>query len=347
MRTLCVEDQKASIFVCSAPMERLKCKFCTRTFRNGRALGGHVRAHLATRPLPPNPLTEQHQLGDRTQSFSSSFSSASEEKELEIIKNREDEDKSLVYGLRENPRKSFKLADPDFSFILDVGSVVQDRESETESPKKPTGRRSKRTRKSDFGEIHNQNSGDNKLKWKERSCVVETERLSSVSDISLEEDVAVCLMMLSRDAWNRNSEEQDQRSVEMVEQSKEIIKVKRVRGKFSCEKCMKQFRSSQALGGHRRICALNEKEMRNGGKVDASSRIFQCPYCSLVFGSGQALGGHKRSHLMSSSRVASVSVSISDVAENVANLEDGLIDLNLPAPMEDDELTELSMVSDA
>jgi hypothetical protein len=57
-----------------------------------------------------------------------------------------------------------------------------------------------------------------------------------------------------------------------------------------------------------------------------------------VFGSGQALGGHKRSHLIGSS------TSISGVVEASTKLENNLIDLNLPAPVEDDEF---SVVSDA
>ncbi|GLT48589.1 hypothetical protein SLA2020_222050 [Shorea laevis] len=42
------------------------------------------------------------------------------------------EEKALVYGLRENPKKSFRFADPKFSFAPDSGSVVQDQESEIE-----------------------------------------------------------------------------------------------------------------------------------------------------------------------------------------------------------------------
>ncbi|KAI9117757.1 hypothetical protein K1719_011172 [Acacia pycnantha] len=41
--------------------------------------------------------------------------------------------------------EAFRLVDPDFSFIVESASVIlQDRESETESSKNPTRRRSKR-----------------------------------------------------------------------------------------------------------------------------------------------------------------------------------------------------------
>ncbi|KAJ0105777.1 hypothetical protein Patl1_18482 [Pistacia atlantica] len=127
-------------------MEKHKCKLCPRSFSNGRALGGHMKAHLAALPLPPKQ--QQQQLGDCTDSTYSSSSSSGEEREVEDGKiGQVAEEKSLGYGLRNNPKRSFRLADPEFSFAVDSGSVVvQDRESETES-KNPTRRRSKRTRK--------------------------------------------------------------------------------------------------------------------------------------------------------------------------------------------------------
>ncbi|KAJ6706146.1 ZINC FINGER PROTEIN ZAT1-RELATED [Salix purpurea] len=298
-------------------MERHKCKLCIRTFPNGRALGGHMKAHLAA---------TRQQLGglDRTESFSSSYSSSSGEEEVkeeqEIVKNREmAEEKSLAYGLRENPKKSFRLADPEFSFAADTAGsvVVQDRETDLKNPS-----------------------------WVESSSPAEPEPVSSVSDTSPEEDVARCLMMLSRDVWMRNIEDDyeeqvgkdGEKSVEMLQEAEEI-KVSKIRGKFRCEKCMKLFRSSKALSGHKRICSLNATEVRKfAGSADANDRIFECPYCSKVFGSGQALGGHKRSHLIGSA------TSTSGVAEASAKLETSLIDLNLPAPVEDDEF---SVVSDA
>ncbi|XP_065857866.1 zinc finger protein ZAT4-like [Euphorbia lathyris] len=365
-------------------MERHKCKLCTRTFANGRALGGHMKAHLATLPLPPKiTVTHHHQLGFRTESSSSSYSSSGEEHEIDI---REVEDKekaaALAYRLRENPKKSFKFADPEFSFAVDACSVVQDRESETES-RNPTRRRSKRTRKSDFGDSLKQNFDLKKLKLKVEewpsplpplppATTVEPEPVSSVSDTSPEEDVAMCLMMLSRDVWMRNEddnddEEEDEQKkqlknrIEMIkDENKEEIKVSKIRsGKFRCDKCMKLFRSSPALLTHKKICSLNGTELRNS---DGNERIFECPYCFKVFGSGQALGGHKRSHLRNldsaatatAAATATVSATAAAAAaaadeieieiETCSKIENNWIDLNLPAPMEDDEF---SVVSDA
>lgn len=304
-----------------------------------------MKAHLAAHPLPPK--TTHQQLGDTTtESASSSSSSSGEEQELKDKSLEVTEEKSLAYGLRNNPKKSFRLADPEFSFAVDSGSVVQDRESETES-RNPTRRRSKRTRKLFTAQDQKQQQNLEIKKPKSSNLVesaTEPEPVSSVSDTSPEEDVAMCLMMLSRDVWMRNNGEQDQenckereRSLEMVEESKEI---KPVRGKHRCEKCKKVFRSYHALGGHKKVCEAAETRnaaaaAAGGGKVCSDEKIFECPFCYKVFGSGQALGGHKRSHLLATSSTA--------VAHS-AKVENNLIDLNLPAPLEEDDY---SVVSDA
>ena len=291
-----------------------------------------MKAHLATLPLPPKP----HQQPPQQQphhSLSASFSySSSSESEQE-----HEQEKAVTYGLRENPKKSFRLADPEFSFPADTGCVVvQDRESETES-KNPTRRRSKRTRKS----MVSQNTME--LKKKPKLSFMESpppppppptepaEPVSSVSDTSPEEDVAMCLMMLSRDRWRRRSVEEEegvQKPKGFEEEEEQEIKLssKRVRGgkQHQCENCGKTFRSSGALGSHKSICLCDE--------ADANDKVFECPFCSKVFGSGQALGGHKRSHLMPSN------------ANHSLRLKESFIDLNLPAPPEEDDL---SVVSDA
>nr|XP_034895829.1 uncharacterized protein LOC118034603 [Populus alba] len=72
-------------------------------------------------------------------------STSSSEEEAE---KGQEEEKAVFYGLRENPKRCTRLVDPEFSFAaVYTGSVVlQDRESETESSKNPTRRRSKRTK---------------------------------------------------------------------------------------------------------------------------------------------------------------------------------------------------------
>ncbi|XAR70463.1 hypothetical protein NMG60_11027317 [Bertholletia excelsa] len=284
-------------------MERHKCKLCSKVFANGRALGGHMRSHLANLPVPPKAQETE------------TASSLSEEE-------RESEEKGLGYGLRENPKRSFRVVDPEF---LDAGLLVQDRESETESSKNPTRPRSKRTRKM--------------VRPGSSESVAELEQASSVSDASPEEDVALCLMMLSRDSWSSGD------SGELGPGPGPTPR------KYRCETCNKVFGSFQALGGHRtshgkmKSCTEDDHDKSQRGRIagtgdgNANQKIHECPVCFRVFASGQALGGHKRSHLLVSSTSSSPP----------AKFEASVIDLNMPAPVEDDEVSqpEVSAVSDA
>lgn len=350
-----------------------------------------MRSHLFNLPIYEEMPAEESKRkpfhhAESASSASSSSSSSSEEDEGDV--------KDQGYGLRENPKKSVRLADPEFSC---AGSVVlQDRGSETESSKSPTRRQSKRI----------QNSSpicspppppDSKKKIKlsnfsnrvEGSCHrVELEQgSSSISDATTEEDVAFCLMMLSRDKWKRQKrtkeakfvadpdlgveekggeeeeeEEEEDEQDEETDESEGLEKCKvtaynknhKIRGKHRCETCKKTFRSYQALGGHRashkkaqllplplavQVSSREPAPAAITARGD-STKVHECPYCSRVFSSGQALGGHKRSHTANSG--TSITVPFPGKKSG-----DALIDLNLPAPVDDDDLVELSAVSDA
>ncbi|XP_048227480.1 zinc finger protein ZAT4 [Ricinus communis] len=397
-------------------MEKHKCKLCLKSFSNGRALGGHMRSHMLNLPVlqkqqqhPPEEDDDDDrpptiQLGENTESASSSSSEEEVETEAE----------GLYYGLRENPKRSVRLVDPEFSFAVDAASVVlQDRESETESSKNPTRRRSKRTGKLlEHHQYHlhrhheqehqrreqetNNSNSIKKVKFNKFSTEswVEPEPVSSISDTTTEEDVAFCLMMLSRDKWKtkdkpqhhqeqeqeqddqeEEEEEEAERSIEETDESDEFKSCKtRIKGKYRCETCKKVFKSYQALGGHRAShkklklhSPIQERELEteNNNNNAATSgsvsvkKIHECPYCFRVFSSGQALGGHKRSHVVTgiataaaatttTRAIATATPARSSIATKVEdNLN--LIDLNLPAPIDEDDLSqvELSAVSDA
>ncbi|XP_027336806.1 zinc finger protein ZAT9-like [Abrus precatorius] len=334
-------------------MEKHKCKLCFRNFSNGRALGGHMRSHMMNLPIPPKPnefATVQLSFETESSPSSSSF----------------EQDKSLSYGLRENPKRSFRIADPEFSFPADAASasvILQDRESETESSKKPTRKRSQRPRK----------LGDT---TKTMNIAKQNESASSVSDTTTEEDVAFCLMMLSRDKWSENNhyeeqeeeEEEEEEQEEKEEDSDESEELKswkkpnKVRGRYKCETCDKVFRSYQALGGHRashkKIKVVEaEVEMKDGkngedfAAVVVEKKIHECPVCLRVFGSGQALGGHKRTHVIGSATVTATPIATTtNSVRTSTKFGDSLIDLNLPAPADDDDDVsqfDVSAVSDA
>ena len=351
-------------------MEKHKCKLCFRSFSNGRALGGHMRSHMLNLPIPPKQ-EQPSQIGD-DETESASSSSSSEE---------EGEDKGLGYELRENPKKSIRLADPEFSFAVDAASVVlQDRESETESSKNPTRRRSKRNRKlglADPPRFHEQK----KIKLDKLSKTeswADPEPVSSISDATTEEDVAFCLMMLSRDKWIEEQEnqerrhdeedeeeaeaeaEEEERFVDETDDSDELKLFKtRARGKYKCETCNKVFRSYQALGGHRashkkiKACApIKEVEFEPENASNpclADAKIHECPVCFRKFTSGQALGGHKRSHISGSAAAAAAPAPPPPPRKASSKVGDSMIDLNLPAPIEDDDISQIehSAVSDA
>ncbi|KAJ9174184.1 hypothetical protein P3X46_017239 [Hevea brasiliensis] len=61
-------------------------------------------------------------------------------------------------------------------------------------------------------------------------------------------------------------------------------------------------------------------------------KVHECPFCFKVFRSGQALGGHKRSHFVGGAEDRNMVIN-QEVPEISMS---GLIDLNLPAPMEED-----------
>lgn len=387
-------------------MERHKCKLCSRRFSSGRALGGHMRSHLATLPLPPKTPQKQKQEqeqeqeeevysefvavgngggsgGDGGSETTESTSSECFEEEDQQVKAESEVEKGLVYGLRENPKKSFRLVDPQF---LDAASVVQDRESETESTRKPTRRRSKRTRRMLVAKVDVDvvvDDDDVVVKVQDmikpsstESLVVELEPVSSVSDTSPEEDLALCLILLSRDVWSTTFSD-----------NSDVLKLSPTHTKFQCEICSKVFASSQALGSHRTSHNKkikmnfppevnnnnNEGESKqfiksnnNGVIKNAVKKVHECPFCGKVFGSGQALGGHKRSHLMSSSTTTTTTTTTTPsssakpgdslVDSNSAKIQEALmIDLNLPAPTEEEEqqhgdfccLQDVSAISDA
>ncbi|KAM7531109.1 hypothetical protein LguiB_034519 [Lonicera macranthoides] len=211
-----------------------------------------MRWHLATLSQP-------------SESTSSSLSSCEE---------RESKEKTLAYGLRENPKKSFKLIDPE---LLDDGSIPQNRESDTESTR--------------FRSKAEEVQAAKRPKLTEPTSAESIPELDPVSSwpnsFSSVEEIALCLMMLSRD--------------------------------------------SNGLGLSRTRLAPRENVSFRVSAKAAKPRVHECPFCDRVFGSGQALGGHKRSHFwpLGLSRVAGSGSKKTD------GFGYGLIDLNLPAPVED------------
>nr|XP_004239066.2 uncharacterized protein LOC101247524 [Solanum lycopersicum] len=142
--------------------------------------------------------------------------------------------------------------------------------------------------------------------------------------------------------------------------------------KYECLNCKKSFNSYQALGGHRpchkkanayleSINGTGESSVDDKNRETFSSRTpastakdqsynpektikpkksqrHECPFCDRVFKSGQALGGHKRSHFVVGTEQ---NMNRSSAVKKV----DDLLDLNLPAPLDDDDDEHAHLVS--
>ncbi|CAH2057907.1 unnamed protein product [Thlaspi arvense] len=329
-------------------MERYKCRFCFKSFINGRALGGHMRSHMlslsAKRELYELTGEEEGEEEERP----SQLSDDDTESDASSSPDEEEEDHGNC-GEFDNPKldRLHTVDDEEMKFEF----AEDDVESETESSRiNPTRKRSKRTRKLgsfdfDFKKLQTSQPGES---------VTEPEHHSSASDTTTEEDLAFCLIMLSRDKWKQQKKNKTM-SKQTVEEEDETdhecedykwSKNRGGRGRFKCETCGKVFKSYQALGGHRashkknKTCTTmtsTKTEYKNGV---AEKKIHQCPICFRVFTSGQALGGHKRSHGSSnigSRRGLSVNQIVRIDKEEEVSVKQRMIDLNLPAPNEDDD----------
>lgn len=314
-------------------MERHTCKLCFRRFQNGRALGGHMRSHVmaAAATAAYSPLPRQQQ--SPPLSLASTSSTEMDDKPAQP--------KSLA------SKKRFSFGAPEFSGGGAAGgesSVVQDGESDTESSPRfaVSRRRSKRARR-------------------------RAQPASSVSDATTEEDVAMSLVMLSRDSWSRSvpghrwgpaSSETEQNN-NLDDDEHDVARARSSR--HQCGACKKVFRSYQALGGHRASVkkgkggcvppplppptppAARSKAARRAENAPVIHH--ECPFCFRVFESGQALGGHKRTHMPYTGVVAPAPPS-TPAAKCGDSSAGSIIDLNVPAAAVDDDF-ELSAVYDA
>ncbi|XP_022734403.1 uncharacterized protein LOC111287970 [Durio zibethinus] len=151
--------------------------------------------------------------------------------------------------------------------------------------------------------------------------------------------------------------------------------------KYKCLTCKKTFDSPRALGGHtarhtkvndcsESIHDSGEDSLTNdsfpvpmtyrkvtkfshgktlsicrGSSGNAGKRLgskknkgHECPFCFRVFKSGQALGGHKRSHFIGGSKDRTLVIK-----QNSPEMP-ALIDLNLPAPVEEDAMVNAGLM---
>ncbi|KAL2479177.1 C2H2-like zinc finger protein [Forsythia ovata] len=367
------------------------CKFCSKSFPSGRSLGGHMRSHLIN---------------------ISSDEKLIRKKKLPPLTNAKSSNSEIVYELRENPKKTNKSSKEsniddvnlfESKICKECGKSFQSWKAlfghmkchsvnigkNITSVDEDSWNGSNDDLKPDM-DSESDNEGLNPCRRKRSDRMIKryntSSCLSTISEIDQQEqeEVAISLIMLSRDVMNSVLDQSSENNSKFLESEKiskkfnlengsevnspkKLIKKKtelsdfqekvtyfgtsdyefEKKRKFECTHCHKAFSSYQALGGHRAshkkfkgCCTPNTETTREIDifAIKAESQVsfkniskdHQCPICFKVFASGQALGGHKRSHLI---RDAKNNPSI--VIEKREPIR-GLLDLNLPAPVEQD-----------
>ncbi|KAL1566374.1 zinc finger protein ZAT4-like [Salvia divinorum] len=181
-----------------------------------------------------------------------------------------------------------------------------------------------------------------KTKTKKKRSQRYTDDSSSSSSFSEQEEVAYTLILLSMDCnidsttFNDNRIKSNQINDDMT-------------NKFRCMICSKAFTSYQALGGHRAshkkykgCCAPTTTATTPSQNLQEckKSKDHECPICFKIFPSGQALGGHKRSHLITDQSKTSTTGHLRVEDAQTPRVRH-FLDLNLPAPVEEDCNVEL------
>ncbi|KAL0759900.1 hypothetical protein Bca101_076050 [Brassica carinata] len=129
-------------------------------------------------------------------------------------------------------------------------------------------------------------------------------------NLTEEEDLAFCLMLLARDG---NRQLLPLPPVTVVAEKSSLS--------YKCSVCDKSFSSYQALGGHKASHPTTASAVTTG-----SGKSHVCSICQKSFPSGQALGGHKRCHYEGNS------VSNSEGAGSTSHVSSSHrgFDLNIP-----------------
>ncbi|KAL5987329.1 hypothetical protein ACLOJK_038494 [Asimina triloba] len=193
------------------------CKFCKKTFPCGRSLGGHMRSHMAA-----NPAEADDQLQGRKKAAADGGARSSS--------GGHEGGAHVGYGLRENPKKTWRVTD-----LIDGGNGEgsirrgkvckecgkgfqswkalfghmrchatmeklqhQDLADEDDSSGSING-----ARKAVVDSHSDNEGGPLPGKAKQGRRLRRAKYSSSASEVEQEqEDVAICLMMLSRDVWS-------------------------------------------------------------------------------------------------------------------------------------------------
>ncbi|XVE91593.1 hypothetical protein REPUB_Repub01dG0023200 [Reevesia pubescens] len=251
----------------------------------------------------------------------------------------------------------------DHSGNSEKQKLIMDSQSETETSAPSRRRRSKRVIRYKTIGVYSNNS------------VSLANGSSSVSEIEQEQEEDLVSEVGENRADRALTKYDLRRSAKNDYHSPEYLCNNSPKGsKYECLTCKKTFDSHRALGGHRashtKVNDFSESIHESGedssfpvpmtdhSKVTKSSygkslstttrvssgnaekrlgskkkKGHECPFCFRVFKSGQALGGHKRSHFVGGSEDRTLVI-----RQDSPDQMPALIDLNLPAPVEEDTM---------
>ncbi|XP_061353030.1 zinc finger protein ZAT9-like [Gastrolobium bilobum] len=291
------------------------CEICNKSFSSGKAIGGHMRSHLAIYPIPPKLETENQALDNAAELAHYPIQSAS----------------ALTSHPKKKPTQNSRSLKRDSLPSL----VNSDKENESGSYlKNPTRKRSKCHRKFTTA----------------AAAEDEQKKTISIPETLRAVEAARSLLMLSKDKWPESEEIKSQKMKETnIIEAKDgengrddLLVQTRSRSRFKCEWCGKMFRTYQALGGHKASHKKIKNLCQEGGDIEdekggnnsdvVDEKVFECTYCSKVFKSAQALGGHKKVHF-SHTMVTNAHATANEFGGKL------VVDLNFPAPKEDEKVS--------
>ncbi|CAH1428300.1 unnamed protein product [Lactuca virosa] len=238
------------------------CKYCNKSFPCGRSLGGHMRSHV----ISSTNHHHHHQVGNKTCSTVLDKLCKECGKGFQSWKALFGHMKCHSIKLLNNKNKNIASLNRD-SWISN--SDYENSDAKNRQIKRSRNRRNKSNNAS----------------------------TSMVSEIQQEPetDVAISLMMLSRDLgkWGNEFESIDHyNSSVLVNLSKDLI------GNGSKMTKLAETQVGFEFLGRSEVRLIKHDKLDSGlGEFeDSSKRKFECVTCNKSFHSYQALGGHKASH---------------------------------------------------
>ncbi|XP_039023668.1 zinc finger protein ZAT4-like [Hibiscus syriacus] len=311
--------------------KKFVCKYCNKGYPSGKSLGGHIRTHM------------------------NNENRAEAEGRAEISINKFVSTTNATYDLRGNLKKSKRFSDESGNGTLLREMICKECGKGFQSMKALCGHmayHSEKERIFQRFEDHWDNQSDTETSTSRRRRSKRIRCKTSISSVSIpngsssvsgiedqqeQEEVAVCLMMLSRDSSGCNkglnsvADSSDNNSV--ILEAKSSIKKQRETKLKSGESGPKKVKSrSGAEDVNKFKCSSNgNSEKKLGSK---RKKGHECPFCFRVFKSGQALGGHKRSHFVGDPEDTTLVIK----QDSPEMPFPALIDLNLPSHGEDDAI---------